>query len=164
MNEWFIMLLVAGLMLIGAEVFVPGGVLGVVGAIALMTAAVIGFSLFPPAVAIMIAVGMIVLVGVVIALWIRIFPHTSIGRQMTVMRNLKDAKGTDSTLDGLVGKIGISRSVLRPAGYVEVENRRIDVVTEGEMIECNMPVRIIAVEGNHVIVEALSSPDAPVKG
>lgn len=164
MNEWFIMLLIAGLMLIGAEVFIPGGVLGVVGALALMTAAVIGFSLFPPVVALMIAAGMIVLVGVVIALWIRIFPHTSIGKQMIVMRSFKDIKGTDSAIDGLVGKVGTTRSVLRPAGFIEVENRRIDVVTEGEMIECNVPVRIIAVEGNHVIVEALPSPDAPVKG
>jgi len=155
MNQWFFMLLIAGLMLIGAEVFVPGGVLGVVGAMALVTAAVIGFSIFPPAVAAMVAVGMIGLVGVVIALWIRIFPRTGIGRQMTVLRSLKDAKGTDQSIDDLVGKTGITRSVLRPAGFVEVENRRIDVVTAGEMIERDTPVRIVAVEGNHVIVEAL---------
>jgi membrane-bound serine protease (ClpP class) len=58
-------------------------------------------------------------------------------------------------MDGLVGKTGITLSVLRPAGFVEVENRRIDVVTQGEMIECGVPVRITAVEGNHVIVQAL---------
>ena len=155
MNQWFIMFLIAGVMLIGAEVFVPGGVLGVVGAMALMTASVIGFAIFPPAIAIMIAFGMIILVGVVIVLWIRIFPKTGIGRQMTVIRNLKDAKGTESGMDGLVGKTGITRSVLRPAGFVEVDHRRIDVVTQGEMIDCGVPVRITAVEGNHVIVQAL---------
>lgn len=155
MIQWFLTLLVAGLMLIGAEVFVPGGVLGAIGAMALMTAATMGFIIFPPAVATMIALAMIVMVGIVVALWIKLFPHTSIGRQMTDLRDLKDVNSTDSTLTGLVGKIGISRSALRPAGIIEIENRRIDVVTAGEMIDSNTPVRVRAVEGPRVIVEAL---------
>jgi len=90
----------------------------------------------------------------VIVLWIKLFPHTGIGRQMTAMRDLKDAKGTEDNLADLVGKTGITRSALHPAGYIEVDNRRIDVVTQGEMIDSNTPVRITAVEGNRVIVEA----------
>jgi len=99
------------------------------------------------------------LVGAVIALWIKLFPHTGIGRQMTAMRDLKDAKGTEDNLADLVGKTGVTRSALRPAGFIEVENRRIDVVTQGEMIDSNTSVRITAVAGNRVIVETLP-PDA----
>ncbi len=164
MNQWFLMLLMAGLMLIGAEVFIPGGVLGVVGAMALVTAAVIGFSIFPPAVAALVAVGMIGMVGVVIVLWIRIFPHTGIGRQMTVFRDLKDAKGTDAGMGGLLGKTGVTRSALRPSGFIEVDNRRLDVVTAGEMIDRDVPVRIVAVQGNRVVVEAVQPPDAAPQG
>lgn len=157
--QLFIMLLIAGLMLIGAEVFIPGGVLGVAGAIALFVAAGIGFTIFPAGTAMVIAISMIVMVGAVIALWIKLFPHTGIGRQMTAMRDLKDAKGTEDRLTDLVGKTGVTRSALRPAGFIEVDNRRIDVVTQGEMIDSNSPVRITAVAGNRVIVEALP-PDA----
>ena len=157
--QLFIMLLIAGLMLIGAEVFIPGGVLGVAGAIALIVAAGIGFTIFPAGTAVVIAISMIVLVGAVIALWIKLFPHTGIGRQMTAMRDLKDAKGTEDNLADLVGKTGVTRSALRPAGFIEVENRRIDVVTQGEMIDSNTSVRITAVAGNRVIVETLP-PDA----
>ena len=158
-TQWFFMLLIAGLMLIGAEVFIPGGVLGVAGAIALIVAAGIGFTIFPAGTAVVIAISMIVLVGAVIALWIKLFPHTGIGRQMTAMRDLKDAKGTEDNLADLVGKTGVTRSALRPAGFIEVENRRIDVVTQGEMIDSNTSVRITAVAGNRVIVETLP-PDA----
>ena len=157
--QLFIMLLIAGLMLIGAEVFIPGGVLGVAGAIALIVAAGIGFTIFPAGTAVVIAISMIVMVGAVIALWIKLFPHTGIGRQMTAMRDLKDAKGTEDNLADLVGKTGVTRSALRPAGFIEVENRRIDVVTQGEMIDSNTSVRITAVAGNRVIVETLP-PDA----
>lgn len=164
MTQWFFMLLVAGLMLIGAEVFIPGGVLGVIGGLALIVAAGIGFAIFPAGTAAVIAIGMILMVGIVIALWIKLFPHTGIGRQMTAMRDLKEAKGTEDKLADLVGKTGITRSALRPAGYVEVDNRRIDVVTQGEMIDSNTPVRITAVEGNRVIVEAVPPDDAAGNG
>ncbi len=156
MNEWFLILLIAGLMLIGAEVFVPGGVLGVAGAMALLTAAIMGFSIFPPAVATLVAVGMIILVGVVIVLWIRIFPHTPIGRQMTVLKDLKNAHGNDERFVGLQGKKGISVTALRPSGIIEVENRRYDVLTVGEMIDRGVQVRVIEVRGNRVLVEAAS--------
>ncbi len=155
MNEWYLILLIAGLMLIGAEVFVPGGVLGLAGAMALLTAAVLGFSIFSPAVATLAAVGMIVMVGVVIALWIRIFPHTPIGRQMTVLRDLKGAHGNDERFAGLQGKTGVSVTALRPSGIIELDNRRFDVLTAGEMIDQGVAVRVVEVRGNRVLVEAI---------
>jgi membrane-bound serine protease (ClpP class) len=160
MTQWFFMLLIAGLMLIGAEVFIPGGVLGVAGAGALFVAAAIGFAIFPAGTALVIAISMIVMVGAVIALWIKIFPHTGIGKQMTAQRDLKDAKGTEDKLSDLIGKTGITRSALHPSGYAEIDGRRIDVITQGEMIDSNTTVRITDVEGNRVIVEAVSTPDA----
>jgi len=36
--QWYIILVVAGLFLIGAEIFVPGGVLGVIGGLFLFAA------------------------------------------------------------------------------------------------------------------------------
>ena len=42
---------------------------------------------------------------------------------------------------------------LRPAGIAEIDGRRIDVVSDGEMIEPSVTVRVIQVEGNRVVVE-----------
>jgi len=42
--------------------------------------------------------------------------------------------------------------VLRPAGFAELKGQRIDVVTRGEVIEANVKVRVVDVEGNRVIV------------
>ncbi len=154
MIQSFLVFIIAGLMLIGAEIFVPGGVLGVIGALSLVIAGILGFTIFPPGIAAMIAAGMIGMVGIVMLLWIRIFPRTAMGRQMTDNLDLKDAKSADDTLVILVGKTGITRSPLRPSGFVEIDNRRIDVMTQGEMIDADRPVRVTSVEGNRVIVEA----------
>ncbi len=155
MNNIFTVLVIAGMMLIGVEVFIPGGVLGTLGAVALLAAAIIAFQIFSPSTATAIAFGMIVMAGGVIALWIRFFPRTSIGRKMTVSLDLMSSKGTEAHLPSLLGKTGVTLTPLRPAGYVDIDGHRIDVVTHGEMIEMKTRIRVTAIEGNRVVVEPL---------
>jgi len=150
--QLFIVLLVAGLMLIGAEIFVPGGVLGVIGAFALLGAIISGLRAFGPAVGGYIAVAIIILMGVVITLWIKLFPKTKIGKTMTVSRDLSSFKGTQARIKELVGKEGQAVSDLRPGGFAAINGRRVDVVTQGEMISKGESVRVIEVEANRVIV------------
>jgi len=150
--ELFSILMIAGLMLIGAEVFIPGGVLGFMGGFALFGASVTAFAIFPASVAAGITGGIIIMVGVVIGLWIKFFPNTWIGRKMTVSKNLHDAKGTEDHLQELLGSKGVTTSSLHPGGYAEINGRRIDVITQGEMIDCNTAIKVIEIEGNRVVV------------
>jgi membrane-bound ClpP family serine protease len=61
----------------------------------------------------------------------------------------------------LVGKSGVALTVLRPAGTVDIDGRRIDVVTEGQYIEADAPVRVVAVEGTRVVVTAVPGDGVP---
>ena len=51
-----------------------------------------------------------------------------------------------------VGKQGVAISPLRPAGVVEIEGKRLDVVTRGEFLAEGESVRIAQVQGRQVIV------------
>lgn len=150
-TEIFFICLIAGLVLIGGEIFVPGGILGAIGAILLLVAIVDGFIAFPAA-GPYVALGIVVFVGIAFVLWIKLFPRTRMGRTMTVETDLRTFKATESGLKELVGHEGIAVSQLRPAGYVMIDGRRVDVVTRGEMIAKASPVKVLAVEGNSVIV------------
>ena len=55
-------------------------------------------------------------------------------------------------LEGCVGKSGKTVTDLRPSGWINVENQKIFVVTEGEFVEKDKPVRILSVDGNRVVV------------
>ncbi len=145
-------MLIAGLMLIGAEIFVPGGVMGVLGGTALLVAIILGFIGFPSA-GIFIAVSIILLVGIVIALWIKIFPGTPLGKRMTVAQHLGASKGVDDNLQQFVGKDGEAACDLRPSGLAKIDGHRIDVMTRGEMIRKGEAIRVAAVESNHLVVE-----------
>jgi membrane-bound serine protease (ClpP class) len=155
--QMFIILLLAGLFLVGAEIFVPGGVLGVIGVVAVLGAVIAGFNAFGPAVGTYIAFGIVVLLGAALIVWIKVFPSTPFGRGMTVATNLKTSKGTQSGLAALVGKQGTADSTLRPSGFAVLDGKRVDVVTEGGMIEKGTPVVVVRAEGNHVVVRRTES-------
>jgi len=70
-------------------------------------------------------------------------------------RDARDWKSSDVTQQGLEGKEGVAHSTLRPAGTALIDGVRVDVVTRGEMIEAKTRIRVIAVEGNRVVVTTL---------
>ena len=57
----------------------------------------------------------------------------------------------------LVGKVGRTITALRPAGAVDVEGRRVDVVAEGVFVDAGREVRVVSVEGARVVVIPVDS-------
>lgn len=152
--QFFIVALTVGLLLIGAEIFVPGGVLGVIGGLLLLAAVVAGFVAFP-GYGIIVAFGVLALLAAAMFLWIRYFPSSWMGRRMAVNENLASSKGTQSGLTELLDKQGTASSDLRPGGFALIEGRRVDVITEGKMIKRGTNVRVVKIEGNRVVVRAV---------
>ncbi len=152
LTQLYVILVIAGLFLVGAEIFVPGGILGVMGAIALLLAIVIAFPAFGSMGGLISAVSIVVLVGIVIVLWIKIFPKTSLGKRMTVSIDLHESKATEDGLECLLGQTGTAASDLRPSGFALIGDRRTDVVTEGGMISKGEAIKVIEIEGNRVVV------------
>jgi membrane-bound serine protease (ClpP class) len=52
-----------------------------------------------------------------------------------------------------MGKQGRAWSPLRPAGIADIEGHRVDVVSEGELIEAGQPIEVIRVDGNRIVVK-----------
>ena len=93
-----------------------------------------------------------------------IWPMTPMGRRLT-LRAGKDQATTVADLpavaelDSLKGHIGKAMSVLRPAGVVDFEGRRVDCLSEGILIEADTWVRCIAVRAGKVIVRPIDRPE-----
>ncbi|HLQ38911.1 MAG TPA: NfeD family protein [Planctomycetota bacterium] len=65
----------------------------------------------------------------------------------------------------LLGRTGRATTTLRPAGVLELDGERIDVVTSGEFVAAGTAVRVIAVQGMRVVVEAVAAdPRASERG
>ena len=149
-TTWLIALLLAGTILIGAEIFIPGAVAGTIGGAALFGAVVVAFDISTNC-GFYVLFGVFILVAFTTFAWIRLFPKSSIGQKMTLSVDGKAFKTPDPH-QALFGKTGTTHSELRPAGYAMIDGKRIDVVSEGGIIDVNVPIRVIKVEGTRVVV------------
>ncbi len=153
-------LLVVGFVLIALEVFIPGGVVGGVGAVALVIAAGVALRAFPGFLGVLASIGAVFFTVAAVVVWMKIFPRTRMGRSLTVATDLQDAHSEAENLAVLVGQAGLALSSLRPAGFAQFGERRVDVITRGEALPAGTPVQVVLVEGNRVVVEAVSESNS----
>lgn len=85
-------------------------------------------------------------------LWVRFFPSSRLG-QLFVARRTSGDLGVERP--ELVHREGVAITNLRPSGTAIIDGKRVDVVTEGGMIERGTPVRVVSVEGLRVVVRTI---------
>lgn len=156
-----IALVVAGFLLLFFEVFLPGGVIGALGGMLVAAAVVCGFAFQGSTwgAGLLVVSGLLGLVS--FWLWIKLIPKTPLGRRLMLNHDAHDWKSSDVSQQGLEGKEGVAHSTLRPAGTALIDGVRVDVVTRGEMIAAKTRIKVIAVEGNRVVVTTLEGAPLP---
>lgn len=153
-----IILFAIGLLLLLAEVFlIPGfGLAGIGGAAAILASIFLTFgNMVQATYSILIALGLSI-AG--FFLLIRFIPSTRAWRKFVLSTEQKKELGyTVGTKDlkRLTGKEGIAITPLRPSGIVEVNGKKINALTLGEYVDSNTKIKIISVEGNKIVVEAV---------
>jgi membrane-bound ClpP family serine protease len=147
-----ILILVAfGVALLVTEFVVPGGIIGVLGAIALVAAVVLAFIDYGPAVGGVAALAVLTTVIVFVGLWMKYVQRTWFGKKLTLETKVSGSQVEEITA-GLRGRTGVAANDLRPSGTALIDGRRIDVVAEVGLIEKGRPVEVIKVEGIRVVV------------
>lgn len=153
MTTTIILLFAAGLVLIVAEVFIPSmGLLGLAAALCIVGS--IGMAFYEDTGAGMkMLVASAVFVPLVMTFGIKLFPSTPMGKKLMARGySFEDGTAVDRRDQGLVGKTGMVEAPLRPAGIARIEERRVDVVSRGEMIDRGESIVVVEVSGNRVIV------------
>ncbi|MBN1517036.1 NfeD family protein [Candidatus Sumerlaeota bacterium] len=60
---------------------------------------------------------------------------------------------TDASLAELIGSVGVTLSVLRPGGMVEINGRRLDARAQGEYIESGKAIVVLGIDGAQLVVD-----------
>ena len=151
-----------GLILLAAEIFViPGfGIAGVLGIVAILAGLVLSLvGAGDTSEIILIAAGRVVfslLIALMASLVIlRFLPRLPFGRRLILETGLGAGHQFGSAPDSdqrWLGKKGRASSALRPAGVAEIEGERVDVVSEGELIDAGQFVEVTRVDGNRIVV------------
>jgi len=144
-----ITLLILGAVLLFLETLLPGLIAGIIGFICLMAAVFLGYRDFGFQTGNIILA--IVLVGVALGvfLWLKFFPESRLARKFVSQGSVGEL-GVDKP-ELLNGK-GTALTQCRPSGVANINGQRVDVVTEGGLIERGAAVRVVAVEGSRIVV------------
>ena len=59
----------------------------------------------------------------------------------------------------LVSQKGVTVTALRPAGMALINGKKVDVVSIGDFIERDIPIKVVDVSGNRVVVRITDSEE-----
>ena len=91
---------------------------------------------------------------------LRFLPRLPFGRRLILATGLAAAEGHASAPESdarWLGKRGRASSPLRPAGIAEIDGQRVDVVSDGELIEVGQFIEVVRVDGNRIVVRRITN-------
>ncbi|MED0664702.1 nodulation protein NfeD [Bacillus badius] len=151
-----VLLFIIGAVLVVAELFLPGGIAGILGFSALAGSILLaGDNVKWMGVSLVIAMAISITTMI---LMVKVF-----GKKMKFFKKmiLNDATNTESgyvsnvNRSELLGKTGITKTPFRPSGTMMMEKERIDAVSEGGFIAPGKEVVVVKVEGARIVVREI---------
>lgn len=149
MFPWVIVLAILGLVMLFAEILMPGfGLFGILGTISLLCSLVLTYRIYG------MATFLVLLIAAVVIFWIMIlFAKKSGLYNKVVLKDKQEAKDFDeSVLQGLLGQVGLTQTTLRPFGVAEFDGKMVDVCSQGDFIDRGEKVQVVQIAGKTVTV------------
>ena len=159
---WPTLLLIGSLLLIFLEVFLPSAGLIPLMAIGLSAASIwSAFAVSTMTGLIFLAIEL-ALLPVVVLMAASVWPHTPMARffmlkppgdgDKTEFGEMKSEYQFD--LQALVGQVGFAMTDLKPGGTVEVENQRVDALTDEGFIPADTTIKVIGTRQSQLLVRS----------
>lgn len=143
-------LLIAGIVLMAVELAVPG--FGIFGIASMICLTVGGYFIMGGGLTAMLAIsGFYLVLALAVAVLCLYLPSESRWNPFVLWEKQDGGNGQEP--QELLGKRGVTLTVLRPSGTVLVEGRRLDVSSLGDYVPRDVPVRIVRLEGRKIFVD-----------
>jgi membrane-bound serine protease (ClpP class) len=158
-----IVLIVAGFVLMAAELFLPhGGGLAVVAFACISVGVALAF-FYDPLAGLLTLVGVFITIPASMGITAHFWPRTRYGQRFllpgTAPEDTVASQPHLQELEHLKGRYGRTLSALRPAGVVDFDGRRVDTLTEGMMVDPGQWVRCVDVRAGKVVVRPAERPN-----
>lgn len=160
MIVWIVLLFLAGVLLIFTEFFVPGLVLGTIGAILIIISTALGVYHYSEY-ALFIVIGEMLGAGAGLLLGFWVLTRTRTGLLLTQQHAQTADSGYVSALSdmSLAGAEGTVLTALRPSGTIMVGDKRVDAVSDGVFIGEKQRVKVVEIHGSRVVVEPIENEE-----
>ena len=152
MNAILIFFLI-GVVLLAAEIFLPGAVAGIIGGLSMAAGCVVSFVQFGAGGGTLATVVAMALLGLTLYLELVWLPKTSFGKKLIVHAKVEAVSQPPLANPGMVvGKTAEAVTTLSPSGYVLVEGRRYDAFCRSGHVPKGTTLRVVGIDNFRVIV------------
>lgn len=154
-----VLLFVLGIVFIAVEVFVPGGIVGSIGALMMFAGSALAFREFGTAGGLLMLLVAVAVGGGALFLEFRVLPKTRVGRRVfldTEIKAVAAAVGEDAS--ALVGQSAEAITMLSPTGYVRVAGLRYEAYCQSGQVPAGTELKIVGADNFRLIVTRPSTP------
>lgn len=155
-NLPLVLCLLVGVALLVVEVFIPGfGIAGISGAVLLILGIVMTWNSYGTLAGLGVTIVALALAGLSVSISLKSAANGRISRSELILKDTMKPE-EDHEMEALIGKEGVTASVLRPAGIAEFDGVRLNVVTEGSFVSKGVRVCVSRVEGTRIVVKEIN--------
>jgi membrane-bound ClpP family serine protease len=152
MNAIILLFLIGSLLLAG-EVFVPGAVLGIIGALCMFGGCVLAFLNFGVAGGALATAVAVALLGLMLYIELVWLPKTRVGKKMIVQSTVAATSQPPlAELSAVVGKTAQTVTPVGPTGYVQVEGRRYEGYSQSGHVPAGTTMRVSGLDSFRLIL------------
>ncbi len=148
-----IILFIIGALLLAAEIFLPGGIAGILGGLALLVGSILSFGEFGFTGGVVASGAALGFVAAILYVELVILPKTAFGRKLVVHATV-DATSQPpvASFEAVKDKPAEALTTLSPSGYVLVDGRRYEAFCRSGHVPKGTALRVIGVDNFRLIV------------
>ncbi len=147
-----------GIAVILAELVLPGGILGILGAVCLIVAVILTFVEYGTTAGTIAVVLLFVFAILTLSWWMKFFHRLPFTRSL-ILKSESGHKETENDEPSLVGSRGPALTDLMPSGYALIDDEKRDVMAEAESVSKDSLVEIVEIRGPSLIVREIEARD-----
>jgi membrane-bound ClpP family serine protease len=148
-----IILFTIGTLLLAAEVFLPGGIAGVIGGIALLGGSALAFREFGFTGGLAAVIAAVVLLGLMLYFELVVVPKTAVGKKMVVQSVIEStSQPLPAKLSDVLDKSAEALTTLSPSGYVLIDGQRYEAFCRSGHAVKGSTLRVVGVDTFRLIV------------
>ena len=145
-----VLLFITGALLLGAEVMLPGGIAGLIGASALILGSVFAFLEYGVTVGSVATLAALLLVAAMLYAELVWLPRSKVGRGMVVEATIGGEPPPPA--QEVVGQVAVAITTLAPSGVVTVGEKRYEAFSQSGLVPRGTQLTVVGVDNFRLIV------------
>lgn len=148
-----IILFVAGILLLALEVFVPGAVLGILGAILIIAGVSVAFGVYGATGGFIALATGVALLALTLYLEFVVLPKSRLARTFSMTATVEGtSQAPVAALAEVLEQVGETATPLSPSGYVTVKGRRYEAFSQSGYLAKGVAVRVTGLDNFRLLV------------